>query len=86
MIDRMSAAWAGRPARDGDRHDRRHAQDHPGLLQGAAGRRNTAWAKTIAERLKGSGVSFIAVGAGHLVGSDSVQAELAELGIKTERR
>jgi uncharacterized protein YbaP (TraB family) len=48
--------------------------------------RNAAWAKAIAERLKGSGVSFVAVGAAHLVGPDAVQAELAELGVKSERR
>jgi uncharacterized protein YbaP (TraB family) len=35
--------------------------------------------------LKGSGVQLIAVGAAHLVGPDSVQAQLAKRGIKAER-
>lgn len=32
-----------------------------------------------------AGVAFIAVGAGHLIGPDSVQAQLAERGIRSER-
>ncbi len=47
--------------------------------------RNTAWADTLAKRLEGSGVSFVAVGSAHLVGEDSVQSFLARKGIKAER-
>ena len=47
--------------------------------------RNVAWAKQLKTKLAGSGVSFVAVGAGHLVGPDSVQVQLANLGIKAER-
>jgi uncharacterized protein len=47
--------------------------------------RNENWAGQIEEMLKGSGVSFIAVGAGHLVGPDSVQKRLKLRGIKAER-
>lgn len=47
--------------------------------------RNEAWAGVIEERLKGSGVSFIAVGAGHLVGPDSLQDRLKLRGIASER-
>ena len=43
--------------------------------------RNEDWASKIEVMLKGSGVSFIAVGAGHLVGPDSVQNRLALRGI-----
>jgi uncharacterized protein YbaP (TraB family) len=35
--------------------------------------------------LKGAGTHFIAVGAGHLVGPDSVQERLKLRGITTER-
>ncbi|WP_243047410.1 TraB/GumN family protein [Dyella sp. RRB7] len=45
--------------------------------------RNQAWAKLIAERMQQPGVSFIAVGAGHLAGPDSVQAQLRKLGVET---
>lgn len=47
--------------------------------------RNEAWAGVVEDMLKGAGVSFIAVGAGHLVGADSLQARLKLRGIKTER-
>lgn len=45
-------------------------------------RRNEDWARQIEGMLKGRGVAFIAVGGGHLVGPDSVQAKLAARGIK----
>jgi uncharacterized protein YbaP (TraB family) len=48
-------------------------------------RRNVAWAEKIEQMLKGSGVQQIAVGAGHLAGPDSLQAQLAKRGIKVER-
>jgi uncharacterized protein YbaP (TraB family) len=47
-------------------------------------RRNAAWAEEIDALLDGSGVAFIAVGSGHLVGPDSVQAQLAARGIRAE--
>jgi uncharacterized protein YbaP (TraB family) len=47
--------------------------------------RNENWAGQIEEMLKGSGVSFIAVGAGHLVGPESVQRRLKLRGITAER-
>jgi uncharacterized protein YbaP (TraB family) len=47
--------------------------------------RNRNWTAKIEEMLAGKGVIFIAVGAGHLVGEDSVLAMLAAKGIKSER-
>ncbi|MEH0197942.1 TraB/GumN family protein [Caulobacter sp. CCNWLY153] len=47
--------------------------------------RNTAWADELKTKLDGKGVSFVAVGAGHLVGPDSVQTLLGKRGIKVER-
>lgn len=47
--------------------------------------RNEAWAKTIATMVKGSGVYFVAVGAAHLAGPDSVQAALARRAVHVER-
>jgi hypothetical protein len=46
--------------------------------------RNERWADTIAGMLKQTGVRFIAVGAGHLAGPDSVQTKLAAKGIQAE--
>lgn len=47
--------------------------------------RNEAWAAEIEDILKGSGTTFIAVGAAHLVGPDSLQTRLKLRGIATER-
>lgn len=46
--------------------------------------RNAAWAGRIDELLDGSGVIFIAVGAAHLAGPDSVQVQLEKRGIQVE--
>jgi len=48
--------------------------------------RNQAWAAELAKRLKtGTGTSFVAVGAGHLAGPDSLIAALEHRGFKVER-
>lgn len=47
--------------------------------------RNRDWAKQIEALLKQHGTVFVAVGAGHLAGPGSVQAQLRALGIETER-
>ena len=47
--------------------------------------RNLAWADRIATMLHGSGVTFIAVGAAHLAGPDSVQLALKHKGVAVER-
>ncbi|AIF49017.1 TraB/GumN family protein [Dyella japonica] len=60
-------------------------KDSPVLYQRLIVERNRAWAKTIAERMQQPGVSFVAVGAGHLAGPDSLQEQLRKLGVKTER-
>ena len=48
--------------------------------------RNTDWTGQIQTMLEGSGTTFIAVGAGHLAGEDSVQSMLAARGVTVERR
>jgi uncharacterized protein YbaP (TraB family) len=47
--------------------------------------RNARWADWIARRLEQPGTVFVAVGAGHLAGRDSVQAKLTSLGFGTAR-
>lgn len=47
--------------------------------------RNHHWAGWIADRLQRPGTVFVAVGAGHLAGQDSVQAKLAERGVRSAR-
>jgi len=47
--------------------------------------RNARWADWIAGRMQTPGTVFIAVGAGHLAGKDSVLVRLAEQGITSAR-
>jgi hypothetical protein len=47
--------------------------------------RNARWADWIAGRMQRPGTVFLAVGAGHLAGKDSVQNFLAKKGLRAER-
>lgn len=47
--------------------------------------RNARWADWIAARMQTPGKVFVAVGAGHLAGKDSVLVRLAEKGIESQR-
>lgn len=86
QLDGMVTAWAaGEPQKLEDAFVEEFRREYPQLYKVALVQRNQEWARQIEKKLAGSGVSFIAVGAGHLVGPDSVQAELARKGIKSER-
>lgn len=61
-------------------------RDAPKLYQRLIVQRNIAWAQQIRTMLAGKGTAFVAVGVGHLVGPDSVQAQLARAGIPARRR
>ncbi len=47
--------------------------------------RNARWADWIAARMQSPGTVFVAVGAGHLAGKDSVLVRLAEKGLPSQR-
>lgn len=47
--------------------------------------RNANWANWIEQRLQRPGTVFVAVGTGHLVGRDSIQAKLALRGVRSAR-
>jgi uncharacterized protein YbaP (TraB family) len=87
LLDKLVAAW-----RAGDQKALEAAfigdmrAKYPEVYKVLIAQRNADWARQLKAKLDGSGVSFVAVGSGHLVGPDSVQAELAKLGVKTERR
>jgi uncharacterized protein YbaP (TraB family) len=57
----------------------------PQTYQAMFADRNTRWAQWIAGRMQQPGTVFVAVGAGHLAGRDSVQHKLAGLGVGTMR-
>lgn len=61
------------------------AATYPDLHEAIIDRRNRRWAETLAGILAGSGVDFVAVGAGHLGGEGSVDALLRERGFEVER-
>ena len=48
--------------------------------------RNQRFADRIAELARGRGTYFVAIGAAHLAGPDSVQADLARLGLTAQRQ
>lgn len=85
-LDGMVAAWA-----DGDVvklkelgiDDMREESEE--VYQALLVRRNTNWAGQIQTLLAGSGTTFIAVGAAHLAGDDSVQAILEQRGVQVDR-
>ena len=59
--------------------------DDPVLYERLLTRRNANWAQWIEQRLQQPGTVFVAVGAGHLAGTGSVQDQLAARGLKVER-
>lgn len=60
-------------------------KDSPELYDRMLVQRNQAWARTIAERMRQPGITFVAVGAGHLAGPDSLQKQLEKLGVEVKR-
>ena len=61
------------------------AEMTPELKTALFSRRNARWADWLAKRLDTPGTVFVAVGAGHLAGDESVQAKLKAKGLKTTR-
>jgi uncharacterized protein len=57
----------------------------PDLYRMMFAERNSRWADWIAARMQTPGTVFVAVGAGHLAGKDSVLVRLAEMGIESSR-
>lgn len=86
LLDQVVAAWV---AGDLDQLQtltietakRRYPQAYARLFV----ERNRGFASGIESLLKGDGVYFVAIGAGHLVGPDSVQADLAKDGFTPSR-
>lgn len=85
-LDEMVANWAsGDIAAMEDMFVTEMKAEDPALYDAILTNRNANWVVKIEEMLKGSGTIFVAVGAGHLIGPDSVIAMLEAKGIKAER-
>lgn len=82
LIDAWKTGDIARIARIEDEDMR---QQSPELYQRLLVQRNQAWAAKIARLLKQPGTIFIAVGAAHLAGPDSVQAQLDKMAIEATR-
>lgn len=85
LLDTMVEAWAKGDVATLDRvmvEEMKAAS--PALYQALLVDRNTDWANQIQTLLEGSGTAFIAVGAGHLTGEESVQAILQQRGVTVE--
>lgn len=89
-MDDLAVKWAtgdisGAQAMFADMSEADEAQFGGATMDSLLLGRNENWAGQIETLLKGSGTHFIAVGAGHLVGPDSVQERLKLRGIASER-
>lgn len=84
-LDEMVEAWARGDVATLDRVTITEMKEaSPTLYQAILVDRNTDWANQIQTLLEGSGTAFIAVGAAHLTGDDSVQAILQKRGVIVE--
>jgi uncharacterized protein YbaP (TraB family) len=85
MWEELVKAWAaGDPERAGKLMNQEMAGS-PKSAKLLLEDRNRRWVAVLEERMKQPGTLFVAVGAGHLMGDKSVQALLAERGIKATR-
>lgn len=86
MIGDMSAAWE----RGDDRALQRAViddsrEEYPELYQMLFVDRNNAWMTILTREMEGSGVDFVAVGAGHIIGPDGLVAQFRARGYRVER-
>lgn len=85
-LDRMVEAWASGDVATLEAVGVEEMQsESPGLYRALLVQRNTDWADQIQTLLAGSGTVFIAVGAAHLAGDDSVQEILEDRGLTVTR-
>jgi len=81
VVDQMADAWmAGDIGALEATILSRTKEAAPEVYDALIVRRNLDWCDQIATIMKGAGTTFVAVGAGHLVGDDSVPAILAKRG------
>ena len=81
----MLNAWSRGRARSLGRQMNESLTATPELARILLTERNQRWSQWIKARLEQPGTVFVAVGAGHLAGSNSVQAQLRAIGIRSKR-
>jgi uncharacterized protein YbaP (TraB family) len=83
---KMVAAWyAGDLAAMDQLNNAEFRDKYPDLFQTLVVKRNQNFTSQIETMIKGEGVSFVAIGAGHMVGKDGVPAMLEKDGYKVVR-
>jgi uncharacterized protein len=85
VIDDMVNAWSRGDANRVGRLISGSLRTQPELSRVLLTDRNTRWADWIASRMATPGTVFVAVGAGHLAGPDSVQTLLRGKGLRATR-
>jgi uncharacterized protein YbaP (TraB family) len=85
LLRPMQTAWYGGDVDALVRIMNESMANTPELYDIMLSNRNRAWAQWIDTRMERPGTVFIAVGAGHLAGRNSVQDYLREHGHRTER-
>lgn len=85
QMERMVADWAKGDPDALAREMNASLQGSPEVTKALLTDRNRRWAAWIAERMRTPGTVFIAVGAGHLAGPQSVQAMLGAYRLKAVR-
>jgi len=85
MFSTLLGHWARGEAEETGRLMNEEMKETPETARLLLTDRNARWAADLKARMDRPGVVFVAVGAGHLTGKDSVQDLLARDGLKVER-
>ena len=86
LLNQMTAAWE---RGDDETLERlvieETRREYPEMYQAIFVQRNNAWMEVLVRELQGSGVDFVAVGAGHLIGDDGLVEQFRARGFTVER-
>jgi uncharacterized protein len=85
QFDSMLAAWMSGDVKEIGRTFNAEFQDSPELKDALISRRNANWTYWLHSKLAQPGTIFVAVGAGHLAGDDSVIEMLKKRGLRVRR-
>lgn len=85
MVDRLLTSWTEGKPEDTAAVMNEGMENSPETVRILLTDRNRRWAESIQARMEQPGTVFVAVGAGHLAGNNSVQTFLAERGLTAER-
>lgn len=85
MVDRLLTSWTEGKPEDTAVIMNEGMENSPESIRILLTDRNRRWADTLKARMDQPGTVFVAVGAGHLAGDNSVQTFLAERGLMAER-